>query len=126
MQCPHMRLLPVITGNTGVGLTVTFKVLEELQPVAGSATVTLYTPDAFVCALAIVGFWVVVAKELGPVQLYTKPEVASVAKSDKRLSAQTGPLLERVGTGGVNALTSAKFKMLDTQPVAPEATYTFV
>ena len=66
---PWQGLVAVTTGITGVGFTVTVMVVEELHPVDIFVMVTLYTPDALVCTLVIVGLMAVEVKPLGPVQL---------------------------------------------------------
>ena len=95
---------PVATGAAGIGFTAAVVVPAGLEQ-PDALTINVYTPDARVLELAIVGFCEAEVKPFGPVQLYIKPPGNAVRL--RFCPAQIGPLLETVGTAGAELIVTA-------------------
>jgi hypothetical protein len=112
----QIGLLLDAVGAEGTGLTTTVTVATELvHPLA--IAVTEYVPLAAVVALVMLGFWLVDAKLLGPVQLYVAP-VTVVAVRLSVDPAQIGLLLDAVGAEGTGLTTTVTVATELVHPLA--------
>ena len=105
----------VVDVDNAVGLTCTTTGTVPaalVQPPA--VTVTLYVPAIATVEPVMVGFWLVLLKELGPLHAYVAPETAAVDRL-MSLPAQTGLLLG-AGVAGVVFTTTVAVPATDVQP----------
>ncbi len=116
----HRGPLLDAVGVAGTGFITTVVVPATLvQP--ATVTVTLYVPEAAVVTLAIVGFWRVELKLLGPVQAYVAPATRGVERFSV-VPAHRGPLLDAVGVVGTGLTTTVVVPATLVQPATVTVT----
>ncbi len=107
-------------GVAGTGFITTVVVPATLvQP--ATVMVTLYVPEAAVVTLAIVGFWSVELKLLGPVHAYVAPATRGVERFSV-VPAHSGPLLDAVGVAGTGFITTVVVPATLVQPATVTVT----